>query len=91
MEKIYYDPLMPEILASFPISGIDGTLKRRMNYSSFKKSGHFKTGSMRDVNSIAGFLLDKNKEMKIFIFIINDTKAKESHNFQEALISEAFK
>jgi len=91
MEKIYHDPLMPEILASFPISGIDGTLKRRMHYSSFKKSAHFKTGSMRNVNSIAGFLLDKNKNMKIFIFIINDEKAKESQNFQEALISEAFK
>jgi D-alanyl-D-alanine carboxypeptidase/D-alanyl-D-alanine-endopeptidase (penicillin-binding protein 4) len=91
MEKIYHDPLMPEMLASFPISGVDGTLKRRMNYSSFKKSAHFKTGSMKNVNAIAGFLLDKNKEMKIFIFIMNDIKAKDSQAFQEALIAEAFK
>tara|TARA_B110000008_G_scaffold209723_1_gene208549 strand:- start:132 stop:596 length:465 start_codon:yes stop_codon:yes gene_type:complete len=91
MEKIYHDPLMPEMLSSFPISGVDGTLKRRMNYSTFKKSAHFKTGSMRNINAIAGFLLDKNKEMKIFIFIMNDLTAKDSHRLQEALIAQAFK
>jgi len=32
-----------------------------------------------------------NKEMKIFIFIMNDIKAKDSQAFQEALIAEAFK
>jgi D-alanyl-D-alanine carboxypeptidase/D-alanyl-D-alanine-endopeptidase (penicillin-binding protein 4) len=91
MEKIYHDPLMPEMLSSFPISGVDGTLKRRMNYSTFRKSAHFKTGSMKNVNAIAGFLLDKNKEMKIFIFIMNDLTAKDSHRLQEALITQAFK
>ena len=82
---------MPEVLASFPISGIDGTLKRRMKYSSFKIFAHLKTGSMKNVNAIAGFLLDKNKEMKIFIFIMNDLTAKDSHRLQEALIALAFK
>jgi serine-type D-Ala-D-Ala carboxypeptidase/endopeptidase (penicillin-binding protein 4) len=91
MQKIYYDPFMPEVLASFPISGIDGTLKRRMKYSSFKIFAHLKTGSMKNVNAIAGFLLDKNRDMKIFIFIINDKNAKDSQRFQEALIAEAFK
>ena len=91
MEKIYHNPLMPEMLSSLPISGVDGTLKRRMNYSTFRKSAHFKTGSMRNVNAIAGFLLDKNKEMKIFIFIMNDLTAKDSHRLQEALITQAFK
>jgi len=91
MEKIYHNPLMPEMLSSLPITGIDGTLSRRMNYSSFKKSGHFKTGSMKNVNAIAGFLLNKNNEMKIFIFIMNDLTAKDSHRLQEALITQAFK
>ena len=91
MEKIYHNPLMPEMLSSLPISGVDGTLKRRMNYSTFRKSAHFKTGSMRNVNAIAGFLLDKNKEMKVFIFIMNDLTAKDSHRLQEALIAQAFK
>jgi D-alanyl-D-alanine carboxypeptidase len=46
---------------------------------------------MKNVNAIAGFLLDKNKEMKIFIFIMNDLAAKDSHRLQEALIAQAFK
>jgi hypothetical protein len=34
---------------------------------------------------------NKNKEMKIFIFIMNDLTAKDSHRLQEALITQAFK
>jgi D-alanyl-D-alanine carboxypeptidase len=46
---------------------------------------------MKNVNAIAGFLLNKNKEMKILIFIMNDLTAKDSHRLQEALIAQAFK
>ncbi len=53
MEKIYNDPMMPEVISSFPIIGTDGTLKKRMRHSPARGNGHFKTGSLRDVNAIA--------------------------------------
>ena len=86
LKNIYYDPMMPEMISSFPIAGIDGTLKKRMTSSSMKMNGHFKTGSMNNVSAIAGFFLNKDKEMNIFIFMMNGKKANESQKLQEALI-----
>ena len=54
---------MPEMVASFPISAIDGTLEKRMLYSPIKAKGHLKTGSLRDVNAMAGFFHNEKKEM----------------------------
>jgi len=82
--------LMPEMVASFPISAIDGTLEKRMLYSPIKAKGHLKTGSLRDVNAMAGFFHNEKKEMILFIFIMNDTKSDLSINLQEKLINEIF-
>ncbi len=90
LQKIYYDPMMPEMISSFPIAGIDGTLKRRMKNSPIKMNGHFKTGSMNEVSAIAGFFLNNEKEMNVFVFMMNGKKAKMSQNFQEALIESIF-
>jgi D-alanyl-D-alanine carboxypeptidase/D-alanyl-D-alanine-endopeptidase (penicillin-binding protein 4) len=90
LQNIYYDPMMPEMVSSFPIAGIDGTLKRRMRNSPIKMNGHFKTGSMNEVSAMAGFFLNNEKEMNIFVFMMNGKKAKMSQNFQEALIESVF-
>ena len=90
MEKIYNDPLMPEMISSFPIIGTDGTLKKRIHYSFERGNGHFKTGSLRDVNAIAGYFLNKNKDMKIFIFMMNDLKANQSERLQQDLIDLSY-
>lgn len=88
--EIYHHPLMPELVASFPISAIDGTLEKRMVYSPINSKGHFKTGSLRDVNGIAGFFQNEKKEMILFVFIINDKKSDLSLNLQEKLINRTF-
>ena len=90
LQNIYYDPMMPEMISSFPIAGIDGTLKRRMRNSPIKMNGHFKTGSMNEVSAMAGFFLNNEKQMNIFVFMMNGKKAKMSQNFQEALIESVF-
>jgi D-alanyl-D-alanine carboxypeptidase/D-alanyl-D-alanine-endopeptidase (penicillin-binding protein 4) len=90
MERIYNDPLMPEMISSFPIIGTDGTLKKRIHYSFERGNGHFKTGSLRDVNAIAGYFLNKNKDMKIFIFMMNDLKANQSEFLQRDLIDLSY-
>jgi D-alanyl-D-alanine carboxypeptidase/D-alanyl-D-alanine-endopeptidase (penicillin-binding protein 4) len=90
LQNIYYDPMMPEMVSSFPIAGIDGTLKRRMKNSPINMNGHFKTGSMNEVSAMAGFFLNNEKEMNIFVFMMNGKKAKMSQNFQEALIESIF-
>jgi D-alanyl-D-alanine carboxypeptidase/D-alanyl-D-alanine-endopeptidase (penicillin-binding protein 4) len=90
MEKIYEHPYMPEMLASFSILNEDGTLETKMPFSKAKKNGHFKTGSLKNVSAIAGYLVDKGKNKKIVIFLMNDKEANKSYSFQKELINLAF-
>jgi len=90
MEKIYEHPYMPEMLSSFSILNEDGTLETKMPFSKAKKNGHFKTGSLKNVSAIAGYLVDKDKNKKILIFLMNDKEANKSYNFQNELINLAF-
>ena len=86
LQKIYNDPLMPEMIASFPIASIDGTLTDRMQSDKFKQKGHFKTGSLKDVVSIAGFFLNNEGDMLAFVFIMNGNKANKAQPFIDDLI-----
>jgi len=86
LQKIYNDPLMPEIIASFPIASIDGTLRDRMQSKKFKQKGHFKTGSLKDVVGIAGFFLNNDGDMHSFVFIMNGKNAKKAQPFIDDLI-----
>jgi len=49
--------LMPELVSSLPIAGVDGTLKTRPGRATTNLgSAHLKTGSLRDVVAIAGYV-----------------------------------
>jgi hypothetical protein len=45
-------PTMSELMSSLPVTGLDGTLKRSKSQS----IAHLKTGSLRDVAGIAGYV-----------------------------------
>lgn len=90
LQTIYNDPFMPEMIASFPIASIDGTLKNKMKTTKFSRNGHFKTGSLKNVVGIAGFFLSDAKEMKAFIFMMNHEDAKNAQPFIEDLIDLTF-
>ena len=71
---IYYKKpeLYEKLCSSFPISGFDGTLSNRM-----KKSGAFmrvfaKTGSIRGVSSLSGYLLSRKNHLIAFSILIQN-------------------
>ena len=90
LQRIYNDPYMPEMIASLPIASIDGTLKNKMKATKISRYGHFKTGSLKNVVGIAGFFLNKNKDMNAFIFVMNNNDAKNAQPFIEDLINLSF-
>ena len=55
---------MPELLASLPVAGLDGTLKR---VPQLKGRAHLKTGSLRDVNGWAGYVLGNSGERYVLV------------------------
>lgn len=56
---------------SLPIVGVDGTMKNRLYDSPIKGNAWIKTGSLKDVRAIAGYVQDKNGRRYIVVSIIN--------------------
>jgi D-alanyl-D-alanine carboxypeptidase/D-alanyl-D-alanine-endopeptidase (penicillin-binding protein 4) len=81
----YYSPVMPELMASLPILGVDGTMQKRKN-SLAHAQGHFKTGSINQVYSVAGYMLAKNGQRYVVVFMVNDAKAALTRAAQDALL-----
>lgn len=62
---------MPEFMMSLPISGVDGTLKRRMKDELTVRKIRAKTGLLNGVVSLAGYAADRNGMPIPFVFIYN--------------------
>ena len=83
-------PLMPEYLASLPIAGVDGTLRRRLNGSAASGQAHIKSGYLEGVRAIAGYLLDNRGRWLIVVAIVNHPAAVNAQAFQDAVIEWAY-
>ncbi len=62
---------MPDLVASLPIAGEDGTAKRRFGNQSIAGHAYLKTGSLNDVMSTAGFVQDVSGQWQVVVLIIN--------------------
>ena len=69
-------PVMPELMSSLPLAGIDGTLKKRLGESATVGRAHLKTGYLEGVRAIAGYVLDSNDKRWVVVFLINDPKSR---------------
>ncbi len=57
--------------STFAIAGVDGTLRKRMLTTSAENNLRGKTGTLRNVSSLAGYVGTKNRDEFIFAFIFN--------------------
>jgi D-alanyl-D-alanine carboxypeptidase/D-alanyl-D-alanine-endopeptidase (penicillin-binding protein 4) len=62
---------MPEFLTSLPIAAVDGTMKRRLKDSPAAARARVKTGTLKNVVAIAGYVPDANGELCIVVAMIN--------------------
>lgn len=67
----YRQPWMPELMASLPIVGVDGTMARRMRHEPIAGRAHIKTGTVRDASCIGGYVLDANGERWAVVVFVN--------------------
>lgn len=80
-------PVMPEFIASMPLVGIDGTMKKRLNGSPVKGRAHIKTGTLNGVRSAAGYALDASGRRYALSFFINDPRAQQGGAAIDALLN----
>ena len=86
LRAAYGSPLFAEFQSAMPIVAIDGTLKRRFNGSPLSGSAHLKTGTLRDVSALAGYVYTAHGERVSFVMLVNHPNARRSEAAQRALL-----
>ncbi|WP_035604348.1 D-alanyl-D-alanine carboxypeptidase/D-alanyl-D-alanine-endopeptidase [Hylemonella gracilis] len=84
LQYVWDGPLMPELLTSLPISGQDGTLRPERWRA--RGSAHLKTGSLRDVNAIAGVVHAQSGRRYVLVAIVNHPNAAAARPALETLV-----
>ncbi|MHB8167290.1 MAG: D-alanyl-D-alanine carboxypeptidase/D-alanyl-D-alanine endopeptidase [Sulfuricella sp.] len=78
--------LMAEFVSSLPIAAVDGTMKKRLHDQDVAGHAHIKTGSLRGVKAIAGYVHDRKGRNVVVVFIINHPDASAGQAAQDALL-----
>jgi D-alanyl-D-alanine carboxypeptidase/D-alanyl-D-alanine-endopeptidase (penicillin-binding protein 4) len=67
-----------EFTASLPIVGTDGSMRNRLKNTAAAQTSRFKTGSLRNVVSVAGYVSGADGERYVLVAMINDDRAIQS-------------
>jgi D-alanyl-D-alanine carboxypeptidase/D-alanyl-D-alanine-endopeptidase (penicillin-binding protein 4) len=83
LQDAWASPVMPELVASLPLSGLDGTLRRSR---ASPGRAHLKTGSLRDMAGIAGFVHGGDGRRYTLVAMIQHPAAGASRSVLDALV-----
>jgi serine-type D-Ala-D-Ala carboxypeptidase/endopeptidase (penicillin-binding protein 4) len=86
----YASPVMPEFISSLPISGVDGTMKRRLKGSGVAGQSHIKTGLLDGVKAMAGYVLDAHGRLLVVVALVNHPNAGATQPALDALLQWAY-
>ena len=86
LRSAWASPVMSELMSSLPVSGVDGTLRRSKAPAG---RAHLKTGSLRDVAGIAGYVLGASGRRYVVVAIVSDPNAGAARPALDALVQWA--
>ena len=87
LQQAWIGPLMPEFIASLPLAGIDGTLTRQpARFGAALGRAHLKTGSLRDVVALAGYVQSASNKRYVLVAIINHPQAAAARPALDAIV-----
>ncbi len=80
LQYLYYNrnDLFIKLYHSFPVAGIDGTLKTRMRNTASENNVHAKTGTLSGVSSLSGYLTTKSRNMLSFSIMIQNFRGSSA-------------
>jgi D-alanyl-D-alanine carboxypeptidase/D-alanyl-D-alanine-endopeptidase (penicillin-binding protein 4) len=82
LQVAWASPNMSELMSSLPVTGLDGTMKR----SKAQASAHLKTGSLRDVAGVAGFVDTASGKRLVVVAILHHANANAARPALDAMI-----
>ncbi len=83
LQSAWASPVMSELMSSLPVAGVDGTLRRA---KASPGRAHLKTGSLRDVAGIAGYVLGDSGRRWVVVAIVNHANAGGARPAFDALV-----
>ncbi|TFZ02030.1 D-alanyl-D-alanine carboxypeptidase/D-alanyl-D-alanine endopeptidase [Ramlibacter humi] len=83
LQYAWASPLMPELAASLPVAGTDGTLRR----TKAALGAHLKSGSLRDVQGVAGYVHLPGGRRLVLVAIANHPNAGGMRPVIEAVLA----
>lgn len=87
LQHAWASPVMPEFMASLPIAGVDGTLRRRQGQAA--GFAHLKTGALRDVVALAGYVHAASGRRYVLVGFVNHPNASAARPALDALVDWA--
>lgn len=86
LDVIWKSNYMPEFISSLAISGVDGTVRRRLRDDEVQGRAHLKTGTLRDARALAGYVLGNSGKRYIMVSIVNGEGTAAVRPFDDALV-----
>ena len=86
LDAAWRSPLMPEFVSSLAISGVDGTVRRRLRAEDTRGQAHLKTGTLRDSRALAGYVRGASGKRYILVSLVNDPGAAAVRPFDDAVV-----
>jgi len=83
LQSAWAGPVMPELMASLPVNGLDGTLREAQSRAGM---AHLKTGSLRGVAGVAGYVLGSSGKRYVLVAIVNHPNASAAKPALDALV-----
>lgn len=91
LQAAWHSAVMPEFMASLPIAGSDGTMKKRVPGQGVVGQAHIKTGTLDGVKSMAGYVLDQQGRRWIVVCLVNHPRAALATPAMDALLQAVWK
>ena len=71
LQAMQQSPWAPEFQSSLPIAALDGTMRKRLLGSPAAERARIKTGTLKNVVAIAGYVPDANNQLCVVVAMIN--------------------
>jgi len=74
LAAMYDSALRDTFIRSLPVAGMDGSLKKRMNEEPYRQQVRAKTGWIREVSALSGYIRAGSGEVYVFSILFNGYK-----------------
>ncbi|MBI3523527.1 MAG: D-alanyl-D-alanine carboxypeptidase/D-alanyl-D-alanine-endopeptidase [Betaproteobacteria bacterium] len=86
LQKTYSTSYAPELLGSLPLAGVDGAMRNRLKNSLAAGRARIKTGGLRNVAAVAGYVADVDQHMYVVVAMINHENARVAKPVLDTII-----